>query len=173
MGTFVQYKNEPLIIMQHLILGMNAHINLDLGVAAASFYWKENVNIQSIKKDFILVNDILKELTDEMQSKISKVSKLMFLLDWLGKDKDEIVAGFSIVKARDFAWDFAESLAPLTDIEKRKNRISEVDGLVTSIAQVVFRPPGKILNWLLGFIRMFEEKNAKVILAKLEEDIPS
>ena len=32
--TFISSKNYWLIVLQHLLLGMNAHINLDLGIAA-------------------------------------------------------------------------------------------------------------------------------------------
>lgn len=158
-------KNEPLLIMQHLILGMNAHINLDLGVAAARF--APGNNIQSIKTDFMKVNDILKNLTDEMQEKITRVSKLMFLLDWIGKNKDEIAAGFSIKKARDFAWRTAEHLASIMDTTEQEKAIQEVDRKVTAIGRIVSQPRGKILSWIIRFVRMFEEKDVKVILEKL------
>ena len=158
-------KHDPLLIMQHLILGMNAHINLDLGIAAARF--APGDRIQSIKTDFMKVNQILKNLADEMQDKITRVSKLMFLLDWIGKDKDEIAAGFSIKKARDFAWMTAEFLAPITDTEAQEKAIQEVDKKVTAIGQIVYRPKGKILAWIIHFIRIFEEKDVKVILEKL------
>ncbi|MGK0388731.1 MAG: hypothetical protein ACI94Y_001463 [Maribacter sp.] len=158
-------KHEPLLIMQHLILGMNAHINLDLGIAAARF--APGDRIQSIKIDFMKVNQILKNLTDEIQEKITRVSKLMFLLDWIGKEKDEIAAGFSIKKARNFAWMTAEHLAPITDPIAQEKAIQEVDKKVTAIGKIVHHPAGKILTWLINVIRMFEEKDVKVILEKL------
>ncbi len=33
--TFEAAENKNLLILQHLLLGMNAHINLDLGIATA------------------------------------------------------------------------------------------------------------------------------------------
>jgi hypothetical protein len=158
-------KHESLLIMQHLILGMNAHINLDLGIAAARF--APGDRIQSIQSDFMKVNQILKNLTDEIQEKIARVSKLMFLLDWIGKETDEIAAGFSIKKARDFAWMTAEHLAPITDPTAQEKAIQEVDKKVTAIGKIVHRPAGKILSWLISFIRIFEEKDVKIILEKL------
>jgi hypothetical protein len=99
--TCFEAKDEKLTIIQHIILGMNAHINLDLGVAAATVAPGEK--IISLKNDFMKVNQILKNLTNEMQARVAKVSRLMFLLDWVGKNTDEKIIDFSIVKAREQA----------------------------------------------------------------------
>ncbi len=40
--AFNQHSNSSLIVLQHLLLGMNAHINLDLGMAAAQVSSKED-----------------------------------------------------------------------------------------------------------------------------------
>ena len=45
------------IILQHLLLGMNAHINLDLGVCASEL--AEPGAIDAIRVDFDAVNDVL------------------------------------------------------------------------------------------------------------------
>lgn len=160
-------RNEKLIIMQHLILGMNAHINLDLGVAAGKFVPKGE--IASIKDDFMKVNDILKALTNEMQEKIKRVSWWMFLLDWIGKDKDEILAGFSIKKARDFAWNVALKINDSNSNDEQTTHIQEVDQWVTKIGKLVLNPPGKIIHWVLGFVKRFEEKDVGLIIDKLEK----
>lgn len=64
---FGKVKNS--MIMQHLLLGINAHINLDLGIATlettsfqdekskAKCFYK---NFNSIVTDFTVVNEILK-----------------------------------------------------------------------------------------------------------------
>ena len=48
------------IILQHLLLGMNAHINLDLGVAAAEI--GDDGGLAAVRADFDTVNDVLGEL---------------------------------------------------------------------------------------------------------------
>ncbi len=161
-------KDAPITIMQHLILGMNAHIHLDLGVAAATF--PSGTSIESTKVDFMKVNDILKRLTNEMQGKISKVSPLLFVLDWLGKEKDEQVAGFSIVKARDFAWNNAVRLFNTKNENDRLIGIQELDQKVTAIGRIVAHPPGRILKWLVSFVRLFEEKDIGVLIGRLKAD---
>ena len=45
------------IVLQHLLLGMNAHINLDLGIAAARISPGEK--LQSLQNDFLKINKIL------------------------------------------------------------------------------------------------------------------
>ncbi len=45
------------IVLQHLLLGMNAHINLDLGIAAAETVPPEE--LQSLKGDFEKINNVL------------------------------------------------------------------------------------------------------------------
>lgn len=93
-----QAKNQKLTIIQHIILGMNAHINLDLGVAASEIMPPDKID--DLKNDFMLVNQILKDLINEMQYRVSRVSRTMFLLDWIGQNEDEKIINFSIVKAR-------------------------------------------------------------------------
>src|SRR6187549_599282 len=48
------------IILQHLLLGMNAHINLDLGIAAATV--APGASLAALRHDFNEINDILQGL---------------------------------------------------------------------------------------------------------------
>jgi hypothetical protein len=160
-------KHENITIMQHLLLGMNAHINLDLGVAAATFAPGPSVLI--MKNDFMKVNQILNNLTNEMQARISRVSRLMFFLDLLGKNTDEKIANFSMVKARKYAWNLANLLAERDD-EERKTMINIADHAIAALGGVFINPPGKLLKMALKIIAYFEEKDVKIIISKLKED---
>ena len=159
-------KNEKLTIIQHLILGMNAHINLDLGVAAASVAPGEK--IISLKNDFMKVNQILNDLTNEMQNRVARVSRLMILLDWIGKNSDEVIINFSIVKAREQAWNLASVLAYLPEKEKIL-LINETDNTISMLAALLKRPPLHIVHYILRIISFFEDKSVKTIITKLEE----
>lgn len=158
---------ERLTIIQHLLLGMNAHINLDLGQTAAKMV--PGKQIQGIKDDFMEINEVLKSLTDEMQKRLGKVSPLMFLLDWLGKRSDELIANFSMVKAREQAWRLAEDIALLETDQEKIERIKEADQNVAAFGSLIIDPPGKLLNVVMNFIGSFEEKNVKTIVDKLSE----
>jgi hypothetical protein len=63
---------EKLAFVQHILLGMNAHINLDLAVAA-SIVSPGNAIIK-LKSDFMIVNQILAELTNKIQKRLGRVS---------------------------------------------------------------------------------------------------
>lgn len=152
------------IILQHLMLGMNAHINLDLGIAAAETV--PGGQIPSLKKDFMTVNNLLEELIDEMQLRISRASPLLFLLDWIGERNDEDIINFSLRRARDFAWNAAVTLAH-ADEDEKDHIIREMDDQIVKVAKRVVEPPGFLLPKVLGLIRMFEDKNIQVIIDKL------
>lgn len=163
-------RREGLTQLQHLLLGMNAHINLDLGIVAAEQAPGDQIHL--IREDFMSVNQILAELTDELQERLSRVSPLLFLLDWVGGRKDEAVVNFSIRRARDFAWHVANRLAYLEGTE-RERFLRATDEDVAAIAHRVRRPPGRVLHTTLAIIRFFEEKQVKRIVERLREAIPS
>lgn len=152
------------VIMQHLLLGVNAHINLDLGVVAAETVPGGHINM--LKKDFMTVNRLLEELIEEMQERIGRVSPLMFLLDWIGERNDEAVINFSIRRARDFAWTVAQTLAHAEEGEK-EHIIREVDEQITGLAKSVLAPPGVLLPNVLSVIRRFEVKDNREIIERV------
>ena len=160
-------KKERMTILQHIILGMNAHINYDLGVAADEFI-EEGV-IDGFQNDFMMVNQVLAGLLDEMQVKVGRVSKLMFLIDWLGGRKDEVILNFSMEKARQQAWDLATRLKGLTGDEKETKK-AEADRFTANLGEIVKRPPGKILRYVVKLVSLFEIKDIKKVVKKLEQD---
>ena len=137
---------EKHTLIQHLMMGMNAHINLDLAVAACTIM--DGKPIAGLENDFNKVNDVLAGLLDEMQLKMGKVSKLMFLLDWAGKRSDEAIINFSMEKARTQSWLSANELWKLNGAG-RQSRIKELDRNVESISRFLLHPPSKLLRWIL------------------------
>jgi hypothetical protein len=162
--TAFSAKNDRMIIMQHILLGMNAHINLDLGCAAATV--APGGKLGSIKNDFMKVNQILNSLVNEMQDKVSKVSRFMFLADTLGKNSDEAFINFSMVKAREQAWKLATVLAALP-LNEQEPVIETTDKIISELGEKVKNPPGKLLKMALKIIAVFEDKDVKTIVAKL------
>ena len=100
----------PPIGLQHLLLGITAHINLDLGVAAAGA--APGAALHGLRRDFDLIGDILCEMLDGVQDKLARVSPWMTVLDRAGCRTDEAVMNFSINRARAQAWEAAVQLAP-------------------------------------------------------------
>lgn len=160
-------KNDKITIIQHLMLGMNAHINMDLGIATATF--APGSSMASLKNDFMKVNQILNNLTNEMQDRVTKVSPLMFIIDWMGKNTDEEIVNFSMVKAREQAWKLACVLSGSNEFE-RESLIEATDHTISVLGNIIKNPPGKLLKTALNFVAYFEEKKVNTIIAKLEED---
>lgn len=157
---------ESITIIQHLLLGMNAHINFDLAVAAGRFM--EGKQITELQHDFNKVNEILANLLNEMQLRISKVSFLMFLLDWLGKRTDEKIINFSMARARGQSWRIANELWALHGPDKEL-RLKEVDRSIAKLGIYIKSPKSKILKIILMIIKWFEVKNIQRIVQTMKE----
>jgi hypothetical protein len=95
-------------IMQHLLLGMNAHINLDLAVATASISVLDDH--ERLERDFVRVNEVLFALLDEFQRGIGDLSPWMGWLDRAGFGWDEACMRLGIRAARDAAWELSGRL---------------------------------------------------------------
>ncbi|MBE7178813.1 MAG: hypothetical protein INR69_20600, partial [Mucilaginibacter polytrichastri] len=125
------------IIMQHLLLGINAHINLDLGIAAAETM--HGFPVDGIRKDFDAINAVLASLVDEVQTKMTKASPLLFLLNLHKASWDEMLVQFSINTARQGAWDFAVELSGKKDAPYQ-DCVSLRDGIIARLASGIANP---------------------------------
>ncbi len=103
------------IIIQHLLTGMSAHINLDLGIAAATV--APGADLAALEGDFNTINTVLGRLVDGFTSDIAEVSPWIGLLDRIGGRADDALINFSIGVARTEAWDLAGQLAALSHPE--------------------------------------------------------
>ena len=96
------------ITLQHLLIGMNAHINLDLGIAAAKV--SEGRNIEELSDDFYRINQVLADLVEEVQHNLGTIwPPLSDILKKTGQ-VDNLMTDFSMSLARDGAWRFAQTL---------------------------------------------------------------
>lgn len=138
------------IILQHLLLGINAHINLDLGLAAVETVGTQP--LESLKNDFYAINRILAELVDGVKGNLGTVSPAFGWLMPLARRYDEKLLSFSIDIARDGAWKFARRLYASPD---RQQLIAERDERIALLGRALAHP-GKWLAFLLRLIRLAE-----------------
>ena len=148
------------ILLQYLLLGISTHINLDLGIAAAQV--APGQSLPDLQNDFNKINDILEEVLNPLQDVINQFSPLFGLLDRFGKNKDEIIASFTIQKARAIAWEQAEILAEQTPSQQAKT-INIIDRYVVRLNNELAHPQGLIGN-IVSLIRLTESKNVPVII---------
>ena len=89
-SAFNSSHNKNLIVLQHLLLGMNAHINLDLGIAAADISTKSTIS--ELHSDFNKINELLASLLDEVQNDLVKIWPMLFvILKWILIQKSAVV----------------------------------------------------------------------------------
>ncbi|MCW5923844.1 MAG: hypothetical protein KIS77_15990 [Saprospiraceae bacterium] len=136
--AFESASNEHLTALQHVLLGINAHINLDLGIAAAQT--RSGDAIFGLRKDFDRINDIIAALTDRMQERLADIWLPFRLLDWFLRTDDEGWIHFSIKVARGTAWKAAVALAFARQLETEKALIQELDTSVAFFAQKIVAP---------------------------------
>lgn len=153
--------NRP-IVLQHLLLGMNAHINLDLGIAAVEVM--EGKPICNLKNDFNKINEILSDLVGEVQSELSSIwPTLKLILKFTGQ-VDDFFVDFSMQMARDGAWKFATELA---SDPKENKKIEDRDRSVAEVVRFIL-PKNIIIKAIFGIIRFSERGSVQKRIEILE-----
>lgn len=141
------------VVLQHLLVGMNAHINLDLGIAAAEA--ARGGAIEALEGDFNAINDILCSMIDDVQDRLTEVWPALRVQDRICGGTDEAVANFSIRHARAQAWELARTLAALPGERERAAHIRDVDATMAALGRMVLRP-GFMLELKLAWVRLRE-----------------
>jgi hypothetical protein len=120
------------MIVQHLLAGMNAHINLDLGIVAAEVSGDDRDGAYA---DFLRVNEILFQKLNGLQDMLGSVSSRMAWVDRIGGRLDERLMTLAIKDARNDAWDLAESL--MADPEHTERLIEERDIRTADLCETI------------------------------------
>ncbi|WP_419494563.1 DUF5995 family protein [Chryseobacterium bernardetii] len=135
--AFEATKNKDLLILQHIFLGMNAHINLDLGISAASIVPYRKIN--PLKKDFDNINNVIASINQKVQDSLNKICYPVQLIDQLSNGKDNAILDFAISKARDTSWTTAV-IASNTPNFLRQQVINIVDYAAAKVATQILNP---------------------------------
>lgn len=152
LAAFNETQRRRPIVLQHLLLGMNAHINFDLGIAVIDTVSADE--LADMKGDFDKINAILASQVEKIQQKLAQIWPLLRLLNGFLREADNVIINFSMAKAREAAWSFAESLAPLSEA-LRQQKIVEKDQTVAEFSEVISRP-GFVKSSILLAIRLGE-----------------
>jgi hypothetical protein len=104
--AFDATQNSKLLIMHHIFLGMNAHINLDLGFSAASVVPARKIN--PLKNDFNKINSVIASINQNVQNSLNEICYPIKLVDQISQGKDNSFLNFSISKAREMSWATAQ-----------------------------------------------------------------
>ncbi len=146
------------IVLQHLLVAINAHINLDLGIAAAEVAPGEA--LPDLRQDYERINEILGALVETVRTHVVKVSPWMGLAERFS-GRDDAIVRFSIVVARREAWRFANRLAPLP-LDQWEGPVAERDAEVARLARRMLRPG--MLSVALLPVRLRERADVREVI---------
>lgn len=135
------------MIAQHLLAGMNAHINLDLGIVTAEVAGDQP---EKLYPDFLRINYILFEKVNGLQDYVNSVSPAMAWLDRLSGSLDEYLTTIAIGDARDRAWGLAIDL--LEAPGDAPTIIAERDELTAGLGRVILGQRLRVrpLSWIIA-----------------------
>ncbi len=151
------------LVLQHLLVGINAHINLDLGIAAART--SPGDELSALRRDFDRINAILASMIAAIQIDLQQISPWMGLLDRFGARTPTEVVRFSIVTARSGAWRFAERLAVIPASEWGPI-VADRDQRVARVGRSVLHP-GRLMGAGLLLVRTRERGDVAANLSLL------
>lgn len=143
--AFARAREPQHLVLQHLMLGMNAHINLDLGIAACATC--PGPSLAGLEHDFFEINRVLAEMIDVVQDDLSELSPLLGLVDRLGGRGDEALVRAFLARSRRAAWRKALRLSPLTGAARATAERS-FDRGTARLARRLCPPPAGQPEWL-------------------------
>lgn len=161
--AFEGTRKMRVVLLQQLLLGMNAHINYDLGIAVVDC--AGNNDLLTMQRDFIAINNIIGSLTFEVTNEISRISPLLSLFGLHAQNGQSILIQFSISNARDGAWGFAQELSGKQG-EQRAACLLARDGSIKKLAEALKQPKG-LIRFTTFIIFLFEWKSPRKIIAAL------
>ncbi len=165
MHAFNAASQDKLTVVQHLLLGINAHINLDLGIAAAAITTPDT--IPELQHDFQQINNVIANISALLQRRLKQISWPVLFLSALDPQRSDALINFSIQKARDMAWSNALLLSAAPDTADAAI-IQATDNVIARVATGI-QNPGGLTRLLVKGIMLFESKDVAKNLAALNE----
>jgi len=164
--AFDAVADPTLIILQNLLAGMNAHINYDLGIAAAQVAGTLE-GLDSLHDDFNKINSLLACLVPTVFTELGEISPLIHLVEDVAEADEEKLVDFVMKLARDFSWLLANELVILRDFpDHQKQLLSLKDQEVSRLGKIVLHPGGS-LEKVLHVVWLPESKNVQKNIAVL------
>lgn len=150
-AAFALLDDSRPLVVQHLLVGMNAHINLDLGIAAATVA-PTPVELQALWPDFKTINQVLSRLVKVVEDELGEISPRLERIESFAPGLEDRIFDFGIDVARDYAWALAKELAD-TPLDGWDAVIAERDAIVADAGHLLYPLhgiPGAVERWIHG-----------------------
>jgi hypothetical protein len=131
------------IIVQHMIAGVNAHIDLDLGIAAETI--APGKQLDSLHHDFNTVNAVLSSQVSTVVTEIDSLSPVLADIYTVLMQNELDLISDGLVITRDAAWVFAKELAVEPSIV-HPTTIMIHDLKVAALGNLILHPPKLIAD---------------------------
>lgn len=146
-------------VLQQLLIGINPHIMIDLGVAAARTC--PGPALAGLAHDFATINSVIFALMPVVDAEIDALSPVSAGIDTaVGKLKDHLIFE-AMEKGRTSSWDFAQSLATL-DLPTQGLRIGQRDLEAHELGKVIL-----LGGPVTSLIRHYESKDVAANIRQL------
>ena len=133
-------ERDDLMVGQHLALSMNAHINLDLGLAAVELMAERGEPLHWLRDDFLRINDVLERLIRIVQVQLGQLSPVFDDVTALAPGLQASIYGALLDGLRDDAWEFARLVAAADDERERARLIDERADLIARASELILLP---------------------------------
>lgn len=151
--------DRRLLIVQHLLLGINAHVNHDLGQVVVELAdARDDRSLASLRGDFDTVNGVLAATMPDVLRDLGRASRWVNVAAAWGAGR---WFHFSLEAARDQAWRYAERTFPLS-ADQRRTAASELDELVRVLAYLITEPVWPV-RWLVPVGRRLESDDPRAV----------
>jgi hypothetical protein len=145
------------LVIQDLILGINAHVNHDLPVALNDVSIDPDRELRH--RDYTAVNDALTTAITPVRAQIEKLyAPGLGLFDPLLDPLENELTSFSFEKAREHAWAEGVALANAQNEQERDDRLESIDEQSGVLAQLILAPTAEN-PLLLTLLRQVEQAN--------------
>lgn len=162
--AFDRTRSGRLLILQDLLVGINAHINLDLGVVAGTTY--RGAALAGFHDDFDHINTVVAAVLPRTRAVIEQYSPRLGELTALGGEDLALVLEFSVDVARDDAWNAARVVS-VTPSGLLPVATETLDAKATLLGRIVADPIEPLAS-VVRHIRGAESTDVAAIITALD-----
>lgn len=159
--AFDACRSPKLIALQHIYLGLTAHLLLDLSVSLAES--APGKNIFPLEPDFKRINGVIESLMRDVHRDLGSISPWMGLFDRAAGDLWALGSKSMTHFVRGRAWGTAVELAHLEGEKARAERAIELDRDAAWLAEQIARPPVPI-RATIAVVRARESNDVRQVI---------
>jgi hypothetical protein len=155
--AFQAMVDEDSLILQNVILAVNARLNYDLAIALLRAGIDDDMPKR--RRDLERIHVLFEAAINPTQDVLArKYSRFLKFLDLIGGKLDELVIDFSYTQARDGAWENAVALTREPSAERRQVMLHEIDQTANALAQKILLRGVMGADWIIQALRHIEKR---------------